>query len=523
MESALKTENIKIGGMTCMHCQNAVEKSVKNTAGVKSVKVSYRAGTAAVTYDANAVSIEKIYFAIKEAGYVVLTADAGFDTDIRRAAGFLISIAALYMLLDGFGVLNHLVPSQLADSKAGYGMLFVIGLITSVHCIAMCGGINLSQSIVQDNAKSKDQSGIGAFIPAFTYNAGRIFSYTAIGFVLGFIGMLLGGSSNGGLSLSAQGTLKLIAGAFMVIMGINMLGIFPWTKKLVLAMPKIFSGKGGKKSPVGLRPLIVGLLNGFMPCGPLQSMQVVALVSGNPFAGALSMLMFGLGTAPLTLGLGSAVSSLGRKFTASVMNIGATLVVVLGLAMLSQGTTLLNVMPSDMLTLVIVSLCVIGTVSSVPFKKRFFRIASTSAAFIAAATVLITFHHANAGSSAFSAGGGSNAAKKESVNPASGGKEKVNPANDVQVIKSTLLPNRYPNITVQAATPVKWIIDAPQGSINGCNNRINIREYGIINYAFKFGENIIEFTPTKTGTTQYACWMGMIRGSITVVEPETKK
>ena len=65
--------------------------------------------------------------------------------------------------------------------------------------------------------------------------------------------------------------------------------------------------------------------------------------------------------------------------------------------------------------------------------------------------------------------------------------------------------------------PVKWIIDAPKGSINGCNYKIYINEYGI-EYQFKSGENIIEFTPTNAGTFRYSCWMGMIRGTITVIE-----
>jgi hypothetical protein len=89
--------------------------------------------------------------------------------------------------------------------------------------------------------------------------------------------------------------------------------------------------------------------------------------------------------------------------------------------------------------------------------------------------------------------------------------------DDVQVIKSTLSPYQYPNITVKVGTPVKWLIDAPSGSINGCNNRMFIREYGI-EYTFKSGENVIEFTPSKTGKFQYTCWMGMIRATITVVD-----
>ena len=69
-------------------------------------------------------------------------------------------------------------------------------------------------------------------------------------------------------------------------------------------------------------------------------MQIVALASGNPLAGAFSMFMFSLGTVPLMLGLGSFVSLLGKRFTKRVMEIGAVLVVVLGLAMLSQGFSL---------------------------------------------------------------------------------------------------------------------------------------------------------------------------------------
>jgi plastocyanin domain-containing protein len=88
--------------------------------------------------------------------------------------------------------------------------------------------------------------------------------------------------------------------------------------------------------------------------------------------------------------------------------------------------------------------------------------------------------------------------------------------NGYQIINSTLYPNRYPAITVQQGIPVRWIINAPQGSITGCNNRFIIREYGI-EHTFKTGENVIEFLPAKTGRFPYSCWMGMIRSSITVV------
>lgn len=226
-------------------------------------------------------------------------------------------ILFLYALLQHFGILNLLAPGQLADTKMGYGMLFVIGLITSVHCIAMCGGINLSQCIPQPSNAS-DVSGssraLDIFLPALLYNTGRVISYTAIGFLLGLVGMLLGAGTQTEISYFLQGSLKMIAGIFMVIMGINMLGIFPWLRPLTLRIPRFLSTKVLKKRASSRQPLFVGLLNGLMPCGPLQSMQIVALACQNPFSGALSMFLFSLGTVPLMLGLGSLVSVLGKRF-----------------------------------------------------------------------------------------------------------------------------------------------------------------------------------------------------------------
>jgi plastocyanin domain-containing protein len=89
--------------------------------------------------------------------------------------------------------------------------------------------------------------------------------------------------------------------------------------------------------------------------------------------------------------------------------------------------------------------------------------------------------------------------------------------NGVQIVNSTLSGGRYPAITVQQGIPVKWTITAPPGSINGCNNRMIIREYKI-EHRFQPGENVIEFIPEKSGKFSYSCWMGMIRSSIAVVE-----
>lgn len=450
MDANVKTKKLRIGGMTCVNCQNTIQKKLRNTAGIKKAEVSYNGGTAVITYDTDIISLGDITAVIKRLGYDVLNRTQP-TTNSRRTIGLLIIILSVYILIQQFGILNLLVPSQLAETNMGYGMMFVIGLITSVHCVAMCGGINLSQCIPQ-NGTIKETSRFSALRPAFLYNLGRVISYTIVGFIVGALGSAITFSN------TAQGGLKLVAGVFMVIMGINMLGIFPWLRRLNPRMPKIFANKINAEKVKSRSSFIVGMLNGLMPCGPLQAMQIYALSTGSPIAGALSMFLFSLGTVPLMFGLGVLSTVLSKKFTKKVMTVGAVFVVVLGLSMFSQGWSLAGFI-------------------NLPF------ISGTS----------------------------NNEGSESSVIVKDG----------VQVINSTLSPGSYPSITVQAGMPVKWVIDAPKGSINGCNYKLYINEYGI-EHQFKSGENIIEFTPTKSGTFNYSCWMGMIRGTIAVREANAK-
>jgi hypothetical protein len=179
------------------------------------------------------------------------------------------------------------------------------------------------------------------------------------------------------------------------------------------------------------------------------------------------MFLFSMGTVPLMFGLGALGSLLsntaGRPgFTRLVTRAGAVLITVMGMTMFSYGVDLS------------------GFNVDIPGK-------------IMAATT-----------PGASKTGGTEAAFRPVVE------------NGVQLINSTLNGRRYPAITVQQGIPVKWIINAPAISINGCNNRMIIREYGI-EHRFRPGENVIEFVPARAGKFTYSCWMGMIRGSITVV------
>ncbi|MDR3048560.1 MAG: sulfite exporter TauE/SafE family protein [Elusimicrobiota bacterium] len=453
----METNIIYIGGMTCINCQNRIEKALRAVAGIKSASVSYQDSKAIVVYDGAVISLKEIYAVIEKLNYLVLDENPKKQPlDISRIIAMLIIILALYIVIwqMGFSALSGAFPT--AEFGMGYAMLFVIGLITSFHCIAMCGGINLSQCIPRK--KQIGANKISSLHPSLLYNLGRIVSYTIVGAIVGGLGSLISFSG------AMRGIVQIAAGIFMVIMGVNMLGLFPFLRSIVPRLPKIFTQKIDSQKGSGKSPLYIGLLNGLMPCGPLQAMQIYALSTASVLHGALSMFFFSLGTAPLMFGLGALSSILSRKFTNKVMSIGAVLVAALGLTMFSQGLTLSGwTAPLD-------------AVSDAIY-NRF---------------------------------------NSQTMDMSEDDTE-YSIENGVQIVRSTLSSGRYPSITVEANIPVKWIIDAPQGSINGCNNRMQIPEYGI-EHKFVYGGNIIEFVPSKTGKFRYSCWMGMIRSVIIVTQ-----
>jgi sulfite exporter TauE/SafE/copper chaperone CopZ len=465
-KQSLKKRSFHIDGMTCVHCQNTIEKELKKNAGVQDATVNYHTGAAAVTYDASIIEFGDISAAIESLGYRVPEGQgkAGFQSKtVLRVVGTVVIILALFMLMRAFATSKLVVAFPLAEEGMGYGMLLVIGLLTSVHCIAMCGGINLSQtlgSVEWGVGSGKTATAYSLLLPSILYNGGRLVSYMAVGILVGALGSVVT------LSGRFQGVVQLVAGVFMVIMGINMLGLFPPLRRFIPQMPKIFANKIDKQK-IGRGPLVVGFLNGFMPCGPLQAMQIYAFSTGSPIQGGISMFLFCIGTIPLIFALGAASSALsgakGRAFSRRIMQAGALLVAALGLVMFSNGWNLSG------------------------FASPLDQVASFRPASVQAA-----------------AGAGASGAFVPVIQ------------NGVQIVNSTLLPDRYPAITVQQDIPVRWTINAPPGSINGCNNRMIIREYGI-QHTFKQGDNVIEFIPVKSGTFRYSCWMSMIRSTITVL------
>lgn len=108
-------KQMRIGGMSCVNCQNKIEKELNDTKGVLHIKVSYGTGIADIVYDGDAITQDKIFDVIESAGYEVLDENSEKKQDIVRNAALLIIIVALYIILQQSEILNLLVSGKLAD------------------------------------------------------------------------------------------------------------------------------------------------------------------------------------------------------------------------------------------------------------------------------------------------------------------------------------------------------------------------------------------------------------------------
>ena len=336
---SLKKATISVVDMTCSSCEARISKALGNSDGVFKARASLKSGRVEVEYDDQKTTIEELKSIIGKSGYTV-GENRGAGTAIALGIGII--LAALYMIASAAGLFNAL-PA--INSSIGYGMLFIVGMLTSVHCVAMCGGIALSQSVgkLEDRGSQPGNSftapASGRFqrlLPGLFYNAGRVVSYTIIGGVVGALGAVFS------FSPLMKGIIAGLAGVFMVFLGLKMLGILSGLPRISGIVPASLKKVAGTFSAALAKrgSFAVGLLNGLMPCGPLQTMQLYALGTGSFFAGALSMFIFSVGTVPLMLVFGLAAAFLPKKFVPSMIKVSAVLVMLLGILTLGRAAAL---------------------------------------------------------------------------------------------------------------------------------------------------------------------------------------
>lgn len=180
-----------------------------------------------------------------------------------------------------------------------------IGLVSSFHCLGMCGPIAFALPLNRSSVWSQ-------FIGAFTYNLGRLTTYGTLGLLFGLIGKSL-------VMAGAQRFLSVTAGVFMILSVVlpkisASVNIDAFTFKYIGKLKSAFGQLFQKSSLISL--FLIGLLNGLLPCAMVYIALAGAVAEGDMLGGMAFMVYFGIGTLPMMY----SASILGAFLTVNLRN-----------------------------------------------------------------------------------------------------------------------------------------------------------------------------------------------------------
>jgi sulfite exporter TauE/SafE/plastocyanin domain-containing protein/copper chaperone CopZ len=461
----LKKVKLKIHGMHCASCEVLIERKFKKVAGVEKVHVSHHNGKAELfcSTDPNIHELDNL---VKSDGYRVSPwqnqHQAGHPEthkntwkDYFQMGGIFLVIVSAYYILRQF----DLVPTIAISEHMSYGVVFLIGLFAAVStCIAVVGGLLLAVA-EKFNESHPELSGIQKFRPHIYFNTGRVVGYTGFGAAVGGLGSVIT------LSPQLNGYLTILVSVVMLFLGFQLLHLFPWLRRFSPKMPKFIGHKIHDLSTKDSKgaPFTLGALTFFLPCGFTQALQLYVLATGDWKVGALTMLVFSLGTLPALVSLSAITSFAKGAFQRHFLKFAGVLVVLLAIFNINNGMALAGV----------------------------------------------NFNLASAFRS-------NNSAVNASATPT--------PTSQIvdgkQIVNMTVngygyTPNKF---TVVQGVPVEWRIDGKNAV--GCGQVLVMPTLGISKYLSPQRITTITFTPTETGTIPFNCSMGMMtRGAAFTVVP----
>ena len=332
----MKKYTFHITGTHCPSCKILVEDILTEQVFIKNPRVDLKNEIVEIETESNQ-SAEEIAIILtdklKSNGYS-LSVDGfkkfttgkniqGKDNVIWKAIliGFVFLI--LFFLLQKSGILNLGLGGKITPTTS-----FIIGIIASLSsCLVIVGGLVLSLSAKvakddQGNPKSTKK-------PFILFHAGRLFGFAILGGILGLIGKAIG------INFIFSAILGLIASAVMILLGLNLVGIF---KKTKLTLPSHIFSYFRKIEHSIFAPILIGMGTFFLPCGFTQSMQISALSSGSFMSGLLIMFSFALGTLPMLALLSfSSVSFAHSKYASLFFKSAGVVVIGFGLFALLSG------------------------------------------------------------------------------------------------------------------------------------------------------------------------------------------
>ena len=207
---------------------------------------------------------------------------------------------------------------------------FVTGLLGSAHCFGMCGGLSGLFAVNANVASLRAQ------LPfAFAYNIGRVLSYTFLGFVVATLGQTIVDAIP-----TIAAPVRFASGLLIVIVGLQV--AFGW--RFLAPVEKAGASIWQRIAPAakGLLPVTsipralgLGLLWGWLPCGLVYSVLLLAATTANGINGGLVMIAFGLGTMPAMIMTGLSASKLSQFMSRRQLGAGL-LIVIIGLLTLAM-------------------------------------------------------------------------------------------------------------------------------------------------------------------------------------------
>jgi sulfite exporter TauE/SafE len=209
------------------------------------------------------------------------------------------------------------------------------GLLGSAHCLGMCGGISGLFAVNASATALRQQ------LPsALVYNAGRIVTYAVLGVIVAAFGSVIVKTSP---SLAVG--IRLLSGCIIILVGLKV----AFNLRILNVIERMGGSLWSKIAPAAQRLLPVdslpkafglGLVWGWLPCGLVYSVLMIAATSAEPLAGGLTMIAFGVGTMPAMVmtGIGAARMSTMLRRKGARLGLGM-LIVVLGLLTVSMPLT----------------------------------------------------------------------------------------------------------------------------------------------------------------------------------------
>ena len=322
----IEAKEIDILGMKCSGCEAVIEEAVFQIEGVHFVKANYIISKVKVRFDTNKTSLEHIQEVCASKGYTFNRISDSQKPKKLQSIFSIIALAGLIIILLLARKFGHQLKLPEVNSMTSDGMIFLVGILTGLHCVGMCGSF-----LIGYTAKDAEQ-GRSKFQSHLQYGAGKTLSYTMFGALFGVLGSILR------ITPLISGISLGLAGAFLVLYGLNMLNTFQFLKAIRIRQPEAIAHFVTERRKQFHSPFFIGFFSGFIfGCGPLQVMYVLAAANGSAFEGAKMLMLFGLGTLPALIGFGLFARLLSSAMTRRVIHASGIILIVLGSMMINRG------------------------------------------------------------------------------------------------------------------------------------------------------------------------------------------